>query len=83
MRRLLAFEMRCYRRLLNVKWYQKVPKKEVRNKVKTGNNVVLQVIRRKSGLFGHVCGMKDARLVKSIVFGKMEGTNKRGRPTRE
>ena len=27
--------------------------------------------------------MKDARLVKSIVFGMMEGTNKRGRPTRE
>ena len=36
MRQLLAFEMRCYRRLLNVKWYQIVPNKEDRNRVKTG-----------------------------------------------
>ena len=65
-RRLLASDMRYYRRLLNVKWHQKVPNEEVRNKVKTGNNVVQQVIRRELGLFGHVCRMKDVRLVKSI-----------------
>ena len=34
MRRLFAFEMRCYRRLFNVKWYQSVPNREVSNKVK-------------------------------------------------
>ena len=82
MRRLLAFEMRCYRRL-NINWYQKVPNKEVRKKVKTGYNLVQQVIRRKLGLFGHVCRMKDYRLVKSVMFGMMEGTNKKGRPKRE
>ena len=83
MRRLLAFEMRCYRRVLNINWYQKVPNKEVRKKVKTGYNVVQQVIRRKLGLFGHVYRMKDDRLVKSVMFGMMEGTNKKGRPKRE
>ena len=51
--------------------------------MKTGNNVAQQVIRRKLGLLGHTYRMKGARLVKSIVFGMMEGTNKRGRPTRE
>ena len=83
MRRLLAFEMRCYRRLLSINWYQKVPSKEVRKKVEPGYNVVQQVIRRKLGLFGHVCRMKDDRLVKSVMFGMMEGTNKKGRPKRK
>ena len=49
---------------------------EVGNIVKTGNNVVQQVIRRRLGLFWHVCRMKDARVVKSVLFGMMEGTNK-------
>ena len=80
MRWLPAFEMRCYRILLNVRWYQKLPNKAVRNTVKTGNNVVQQVIKRKLGLFGHGYRMKDTRLVKSVMFGMMEGANKRGTP---
>ena len=45
--------------------------------------MVQQIIRRKLCLFGHVCRMKDARLVKSIIFGIMEGANNRGRPKQE
>ena len=78
-----SFEMRCYSKLLNVKWDQKVPSKEVRNKVEVQDNLVLQIIRRKLGLFGHVYQMKDNRLVKNVVVGMMEGLNKRGRPERE
>ena len=65
------------------KMVPKVTYTEVRNAVKTRNNVVQHVIRRKLGLFGQVCQMKDAGLVNSIVFGMMEGTNKRGRPKQE
>ena len=39
-----------YRRLLNVKWYQKAPNNELRNTVKTGDTVVQQVIWRKGCL---------------------------------
>ena len=38
---------------------------------------------RKLEIFGHVCRMKDTRLVMSIMFGMFEGTNKRGRSKRE
>ena len=70
-------------KIIECKLVPKAPNRQVRNKVKTGNNVIQSVIRRKLGLFGHICRMKDARLVKSIVFGMMEGTKKRGRPIRE
>ena len=51
--------------------------------MKTVNNVVQQVIRRKLGLFGHSCRMKDDRLVRSVMFGMIERANKKGRPKRE
>ena len=34
-------------------------------------------------LFGHICRMGDGRKIKSEVFGRLEGTNKRGRPHKE
>jgi len=32
--------------------------------------------------FGHICRMQDERLIKQVVFGIMDGKNKRGRPKR-
>src|SRR6218665_3935944 len=34
-------------------------------------------------LFGHICRMENDRKIKSIVFGRLDGTNKRGRPHTE
>jgi len=34
-------------------------------------------------LFGHICRMDDNRLVKNVVFGIIDGLNRRGRPRRE
>jgi len=34
-------------------------------------------------LFGHICRMNDSRKIKTLVFGMMDGSNKRGRPHRE
>ena len=41
------------------------------------------VVKRKLNLFGHICRMDDGRMVKTVVFGMMEGTNRKGRPRRE
>jgi len=41
------------------------------------------VIQRKLRLFGHICRMNDSRKIKTLVFGMMDGSNKRGRPHRE
>jgi len=44
------------------------------------NQIYLQ---RKLHLFGHICRMDDSRKIKILVFGMMDGSNKRGRPHRE
>jgi hypothetical protein len=41
------------------------------------------IMKRKLGLFGHVCGMDDSRKIKSVMFGMMNGNTRRGRPSRE
>jgi len=44
--------------------------------------MVQHIMERKLNLFGHICRMKDNRLVKEM-FGTMEGESRRGRPCRE
>jgi len=45
--------------------------------------MVHQIMERKLTLFGHICRMKDNRLVKEVMFGTMDGETRRGRPCRE
>ena len=42
-----------------------------------------KLIGRKLGLFGHICRMHNNRKLKELMFGRIEDTNKRGRPHRE
>jgi len=42
------------------------------------DNFMQKLIRRKLGLFGHICRMHNNKKIKELVFGRMEGTNKRG-----
>jgi len=46
-------------------------------------NVFQIIIQRKLQFFGHICRMKNARMLKAIVFGVMEGKARKGRPYRE
>ncbi len=80
---LLAFEMKCYRRILHIHWHQKITNVEVRIRVGNTRNIVQLIMERKLSLFGHICRMEDKRLVKGVVFGIMEGWTRRGRPSRE
>jgi len=45
-------------------------------------NIVQRMMERKLHFFGHTCRMQDDRLVKQVVFGTMDGENKRGRHER-
>jgi len=38
------------------------------------------IMERKLNLFQHICRMGYERLVKTIVFGRMDGNSVRGRP---
>ena len=61
---LLAFKMRCYRRILKISWRDRVPNVSVRQRLQRHNSVVSNIARRKLQLFGHICIMDDDRLVK-------------------
>ena len=42
--RLLAFEMRCYRRILRIRWEQKITNEEVRRRVRCKKNIIQQIM---------------------------------------
>lgn len=79
-RRLTAFEMRCYRRLLGVRWFHRITNEEVLRRVNPRLRLEQIIKKRKLGLFGHICRMKDDRLVKIVMTGIVDGNNRRGRP---
>ncbi len=54
----------------------------VRKKVGREETVVDMVKKRKLELFGHICRMKDERLLKVVMTGMVDGSRGRGRPAR-
>jgi hypothetical protein len=82
-RRILAFERICYRRVLRVGWRKKMTNEQLYNQIGRRDTLLQKVICRKLQLFGHICRMDDSRKLKTLVFGIMEGKNKRGRPFSE
>jgi hypothetical protein len=78
-----AFELRCYRRILKIHWTQKITNSEVKSRLGVEVDIFQRLMLRKLNFFGHVCRMSDDRLIKTVIFGDMEGTNRRGRPRRE
>ena len=81
-RRLLACEMRCYRRILKISWTRKVKNDEVRKRVGRTSTLMERIKKRKLGLFGHICRMRNERIIKLVMLGMSEGVRKQGRPRR-
>ena len=77
-RRLEAFEMRCYRQSLNIEWFDRITNTEVINRMQPRKRLIQMLIKRKLGLFGHVCRMGDDRLIKTTMLGMVDGTRMRG-----
>src|SRR5262249_12021471 len=82
-KRILVFERKCYRKLLREGWMEKMSNEELYRKVGRRDTLLQKVVRRKLQLFGHICRMDSSRKLRTLVFGVMEGNNKRGRPKRE
>ena len=81
--KILAFERKRYRKILRIGWMQKVTNAELYRRIDLTENLMEKIITRKLELFGHICRMKNDRKSKSVVFGRLEGTNKRGWPHKE
>jgi hypothetical protein len=82
-KKLLAFEMKCYRRVLKINWQDMVRNEDIRKKISKEETIIDTIKKRKLRLFGHICRMDDGRLIKHLIFGKMDGKSRRGRPCRE
>jgi len=51
--------MKCLRKILNVRWQQKMKNKDIMKRMGISVNIVQRIIERKPNLFGHVCQMTD------------------------
>ena len=73
--------MRCYRRLLNISYRERVTDEEVRRKIQAAigeyDELLTMVRKRKLRWFGHVS--RSAGLAKTILQGTVKGKRKRGR----
>jgi len=68
-KRLAAFEMRCYRRLLRIRWQYFQTNESIRRQRSRQHTIVDRVRRRKLELFGHTCRMPENRMLESVVWG--------------
>jgi len=76
------FEMHYYRRILCASWTEQKTNREICDKLGIERDLLQRAIQRKLRLFGHICRMDDNRKIKTLTFGNVEGTNRRGRQSR-
>ncbi len=82
-KKLLLFEMKCYRRILKINWQDRIRNEDIRKRILKEETIIDTIKKRKLRLFGHICRMDNNRLIKHTVFAKMNGKSRRGRPWRE
>ena len=77
-KQLNAFHMRCLRRLLNIRWQDKIPDTEVLHRAEMES--IYAVLKRSQPRWaGHVCRMTDKRLPKRLLYGELQhGKRSRG-----
>ena len=74
-----AFELWCWRRLLRVSWVDKRSNTWILNKNKLDYTLESQVLTHSLKYFGHTI-RKDGSMEKDIMLGRASGTRRRGRP---
>ena len=79
-RRLNTFHLRCLRRILGIKWQDRIPNTDVLEQAGLPTIFTLLSQRRLRWL-GHVRRMEDGRIPKDLLYGDLsEGSRPRGRP---
>ena len=74
-KRIDAFEMWCWRKLLRIPWTDRVTNREVLDRIKPGLSLEAKITRLRLTYFGHV--MRVNSLEKSIMVGMVSGTKRR------
>jgi len=79
-RRIDAFEMWCWRRLLRVHWTARRSDQSVLKEISPGCSLEGLMLKLKLQYFGHLMGRADS-LEKTLMVGKIEGGRRKGRQT--
>lgn len=80
-RRIEAFEMWCYRRMLKIRWVDKVTNEEVLKRIGEKRSLWRILTKRRDRLVGHI--LRHEGLVKMVLEGSVWGKNTVGRPRLE
>ena len=82
-KRIMAFEMRCFRRILGITWKQRITNETVVQRITEligAYETLIEIARRrKLQWFGHVT-RRPGTLAHTIMHGSVEGKRTRGRP---
>ncbi len=82
-KRLNAFEMWCYRRILKISWADRVSNEEIRKRLGIKKTLSLDLARKKMAFAGHVCRGSSGDFLQLLTEGKIEGNRGRGRIRRQ
>ena len=77
-RRLNAFELWCWRRVLRISWIQKIRNEEVIKSIAPNITLETMALKQKLSYFGHVMRNENG-MGKDIMVGKTDGGRRRGR----
>ena len=79
-RKLNSFHLRCLRRVLGIKWQDKVPNSEVLTRA-SAQSMFAVLSERRLRWLGHVRRMSPGRIPKDLLYGELaSGKRKTGRP---
>ena len=76
-RRIDAFELRCWRRLLRVPWTARRSNKSILKETSPGCSLERLMLKLKLQYFGHLMRRADS-FEKTLMLGKIEGRRRRG-----
>ena len=77
-RRIDAFELWCWRRLLRVPWTSRRSNQSILKEISPGCSLEGLTLKLKLQYFGHLIRRADS-LEKTLMLGKIEGKRRRGR----
>lgn len=77
-KKLEAFELWCYRRMLKIAWSDRVTNEEVLIRIGEQRKLLSTIKSRKLRLFGHL--VRHDSLQKRLIEGQLNGRRVRGRP---
>ena len=84
LKKLVASKMRCYRKVLNITWKDKIRNEDVLLRISSckfkPKRILARTTESQLSWFGHVCRMSNVHLPKRIIMEMVPGTNRQGKP---